>query len=302
MQVQRIIKDNIPISFFSLRTAGKGRLPLAYIATADIKHVYAEYKEDLTSRHTHDFYLILWITNGYCDYNLDIHNYKIQPNTLLLLKPGEFHRFSNVIALEGIIFYFTSDVLLNVDSNISNKIDIDLFTMNHIVPITSNRSKEILNTSTGHLYSICKGTNDGIVSQEIKKLKILIFLLRLFECEEIQNNLSSYAINRNTYHIFLQFQKMVDDKYQSLHKVQDYSQILNISSKHLNECVRKHTSRSPLQIINQRLILQSQRLLLFSPLRIKEIALNLGFVDTSHFVKFFKKEMGVSPSEYRKKS
>ena len=89
--------------------------------------------------------------------------------------------------------------------------------------------------------------------------------------------------------------------YQSIHKVQEYSELLNISSKHLTECVRKNVRKTPLQIINQRLVLQSQRLLLFSRLRIKEIAFNLGFIDTSHFVKFFKKETGESPSEYRER-
>lgn len=184
----------------------------------------------------------------------------------------------------------------------SVQIDMELFTKNHIIPIISNKTEEMLKVYTSHLYSICKNSLDGLISQEIKKFEMIIFLLKLLECEEVQKNIATRDINRNSYQIFLQFQKMVDEKYQSLHKVQEYSELLSISSKHLTECVRKNAEKSPLQIINQRIVLQSQRLLLFSRLRIKEIAFNLGFIDTSHFVKFFKKEIGETPSEYRERN
>ena len=166
---------------------------------------------------------------------------------------------------------------------------MELFTKNHIISVTSNRTEEILKASTNLLCSMCKDSHDRFISQEIKKMEMFIFLLRLLECEEIQHNISTNIINRNTYQIFLQFQKMVDEKYQSLHQVQAYSKLLNISPKHLTKCIRENTGKSPLQIINQRRVLQLQRLLLFYRLRIKEIALNLGFIDTFHFVKFFKK-------------
>lgn len=301
MQVRRVIKGNVPVSIFDLQIVGEDKLPSSYVATTDIKNIYSEYKEDIIGIHTHNFYLISWITDGHCDYNVDMNNYKIQPNTIILLKPGELHRFSNVIDLEGVNFYFTSDVLSNVNSAISAEIDMELFTKNHIISVTSNRTEEILKVYTNLLCSMCKCSHDGFISQEIKKMEMLIFLLRLLECEEIQHNKSTNLINKNTYQIFLRFQKMVDEKYQSLHKVQDYSKLLNTSSKHLTECVRENSTKSPLQIINQRRLLQSQRLLLFTQLRIKEIAINLGFIDTSHFVKFFKKEIGVTPSEYREK-
>ncbi|WP_088445396.1 helix-turn-helix transcriptional regulator [Flavobacterium oreochromis] len=59
-------------------------------------------------------------------------------------------------------------------------------------------------------------------------------------------------------------------------------------------------NKTPLQIIQERIILESQRLLLHSELNVTQIGYRLGFEDPSYFVKFFKKHANMSPSEFRK--
>jgi len=54
-----------------------------------------------------------------------------------------------------------------------------------------------------------------------------------------------------------------------------------------------------LKIINDRVILEAKRQLLHSSLKIKEIAFYLGFEDPSYFVKFFKRQTGYLPAEFR---
>lgn len=290
MKIRRIIKDDVPISIFDLCTIGKDHRQSKYVTTTEIKNIYTEYKEDMNSVHTHDSYFLSWITSGECTYHLDSSSFIIKPNTIILLRPGEIHQFTDVKDLDGINFYFSSEVLANMSYNMSVQIEMELFTKNHIIYVSSETTKEMLKACTSHLCSICKDSFDAPFGQEILKLEMLIFLLKLLGSEEVQNSIGTRDINKNSHQIYLRFQKMVDEKYQTIHKVQEYSELLNISSKHLTECVRKNVRKTPLQIINQRLVLQSQRLLLFSRLRIKEIAFNLGFIDTSHFVKFFKKE------------
>ena len=299
MKIRQVTKNNISFNIFILNASENKKQSQICVDTHNLKSIHAANKENPIGSHTHDFYSISWITAGYGDYRVDMNSYKIYPNTILLLKPGEFHDFYNTVDIEGINFYFTSDILLHLSSNTATRIEIELFDNNHVIPVISHETQELLKSSSERLNKICGDTPDSIVSQEIKKLEMLVFLLRLLECKEIQHNTSTNAGNRNTCRIFMQFKKLVDEKYQSLHKVHEYAKLLNMSSKHLTECVKKSTKESPLEIINQRLILQSKRLLHFSVLRIKEIAFTLGFIDTSHFVKFFKKNTGMTPSEYK---
>ena len=62
---------------------------------------------------------------------------------------------------------------------------------------------------------------------------------------------------------------------------------------------KNSTHSTPLQIINDRIVLEAKRQLQHTSLNIKEISYNLGFEDPSYFVKFFKRQTGYLPSDFR---
>lgn len=64
---------------------------------------------------------------------------------------------------------------------------------------------------------------------------------------------------------------------------------------------KNSTHSTPLQIINDRIVLEAKRQLQHTSLNITEISYNLGFEDPSYFVKFFKRLAGSMPSEFRKR-
>ena len=60
-----------------------------------------------------------------------------------------------------------------------------------------------------------------------------------------------------------------------------------------------YEGNTPLQIINERIILEAKRMLRYSSLRVKEVSIDLGFEDPSYFNKFFKKITGITPADFR---
>ena len=88
-----------------------------------------------------------------------------------------------------------------------------------------------------------------------------------------------------------------------VHNIKEYAQLLGISVSALNKCVQKVSGSTPLQIVQQRTVAEAKRLLISDKnMRIKEITDKLGFKDSSHFVKFFKKYTNITPLEYRQMS
>lgn len=83
------------------------------------------------------------------------------------------------------------------------------------------------------------------------------------------------------------------------HFVGEYANILNISSLTLTKYVAESARWTPLQIINDRIALEAQRLIQSTSLRIKEVAEHLGVDDPSYFVKFLKRLTGKMPTEMR---
>ena len=73
-----------------------------------------------------------------------------------------------------------------------------------------------------------------------------------------------------------------------------------ISKSNLSHYFKRETGLSPIQYIMQRRIGEAQSLLVETSLPIQEIEFQLGFNDSAHFSKMFKKYVGVTPNEYRK--
>ena len=74
---------------------------------------------------------------------------------------------------------------------------------------------------------------------------------------------------------------------------------MNISTKTLTNSIVESSRSTPLKLINERIILEAKRYLLYSSLKVKEISYLLGFEDPSYFVKFFKRNTGSLPIEFR---
>lgn len=93
---------------------------------------------------------------------------------------------------------------------------------------------------------------------------------------------------------------LVETHYKKEHQVSFYAQQLFKSPKTLSNLFALYNHKTPLQIIQERLLQEAKRLLLYTGKTAKEIAYDLGFEDAGHFGKFFKRLSGQSVTEIRK--
>jgi AraC-like DNA-binding protein/uncharacterized RmlC-like cupin family protein len=76
----------------------------------------------------------------------------------------------------------------------------------------------------------------------------------------------------------------------------------NLSVSHFAAMFHKKTGFAPIEYFNHLKIQKACQYLQFTELRMKEIADQLGIQDSYYFSRLFKKLMGISPLEYRKRS
>ena len=144
-----------------------------------------------------------------------------------------------------------------------------------------------------------------------------MFLLELeeqdnFQIEMIRTMLKRYVIlctriykdqknliNEDETSLIREFNFLVEQYFRDKHKVADYASLLNKSPKTLSNIFQLHSSKSPLQFIQNRKILESKRLLGYSDLQVQEIGHQIGYDDIQSFSRFFKRQTGQSPVSYR---
>ena len=123
--------------------------------------------------------------------------------------------------------------------------------------------------------------------------RYLILRTRLFKSQE------SYPNEKVELDLVREFNFLVEQHFKSKHTVSEYAELLNKSPKTLSNLFSKISSKTPLQYIQERKMLEAKRLLQHSNLQIQEIAYKIGYDDIQTFSRFFKKKAGVSPSEFK---
>ena len=84
-------------------------------------------------------------------------------------------------------------------------------------------------------------------------------------------------------------------------RLEEIATSVNLSASHFSYMFKKKTGFTPVEYFNHLKVQKACQYLLFTDLRIKEIALELGIADQLYSSRMFTKVMGVSPNEYREK-
>jgi len=95
------------------------------------------------------------------------------------------------------------------------------------------------------------------------------------------------------------FRRLLDDWCRQRLPVATYASEMGVSSGQLTRMCREALGMSTLEAINARALHEARRELVYSSLSVKRIAAELGFEDEAYFGRFFKKQTGLRPSEFR---
>ena len=99
--------------------------------------------------------------------------------------------------------------------------------------------------------------------------------------------------------LLFELRKLVNNHFTEIRTPKDFASRLNVSPNYLNSICKQIYNKTVSEIIQERTILESKRLLIHTGLTISEISDKLGFKDNSYFGRYFKKAAGIPPEKYR---
>ncbi|UAB82941.1 helix-turn-helix transcriptional regulator [Zunongwangia sp. SCSIO 43204] len=126
---------------------------------------------------------------------------------------------------------------------------------------------------------------------------LLYYLLQKLNREYAQlNNLS---IDSSTNNYAFEFKRLLEVHIKEKQRISDYTDLLNISRITLNKAVKKQFNVTATNLLKQRLLFEIKNSLIHSNNTIQEIAYQLNFSEPNHLMRFFKKQTGMTASEFQ---
>lgn len=246
------------------------------------------------------FISVYFITKGALTFTLDKIRYTAGINSLFLSSPNSLKQFvDSKSETEFCRIRFSASFLAKASNGSKLFKNLELFSSQYhpILNLSAAQASLILDIIK-QLNSRFIGLNKHPFGQELFHHTFCIFFFELAALSQkckvpLKTQLS---IKED---LVLRFVDLAQESFRIQHKVRFFADQLCVTSKYLSEVVSEITGTPPHCIINNYLIVEAKLLLDNASLTVSQIADLLNFPDQSFFGKFFKRNTGISPKEYR---
>lgn len=244
--------------------------------------------------HRHDFFFLLAIHKGKGIHEIDFIRHEISNNTVFLLRPGQVHRLELKAGSTGYLMEFDQAFYRSKNTSAAER-------------WKRAGTKNFCKTETAvfeKLYAVLTNIFNEFTDKKNYYPEAIIALLDLFFIEFIR--VSQNPANGNkpsngyTQERFEELLHLLEQNIGSMKQVSEYADKLNLSPYQLNAITKESVGKTVSELINEQIVLEAKRLLLATPSQVKEVADHLGYEDVSYFIRFFKKQTGLSPEAFRK--
>jgi len=237
---------------------------------------------------------ILWFESGVSELIIDGEKRTFVKNQMVFLT--EFHTVK-IISIEEIRFLRFNQAFYCVQDN-----DLEVACKGMLFFGASELP--VINITVDHLEkfeTIWKMFNIEILDEDHLQLNMLQMMLRryLILCTRVYKKQEHYPKIKAESDVIRDFNFLVENHFKTKHSLNEYAALMNKSAKTISNIFSKLGSKTPLQFIKDRKMLEARRLLQYSKLQIQEIAYEIGYGDIQTFSRFFKNNEGVSPSKFK---
>lgn len=248
----------------------------------------------------YECHMLVCVTHGQCVQLVDFTPVSCRAGAFLALRPGQAHNFGRDERWDGWIVLFRPEFLLP-SLLPSRELEI-AFNFARLPQFVNLRGGDLQRATS----SIERMRGDACLDAPQEDVHALLryqlyalmtWLVVIDDRRRVDEIPPTRALLR-----FARFQSLVEQRYAEWSQVDVYAKRLGCTERSLTRASTEAVGVSAKAYISARIHLEAKRLLAHTDLPVGVIAERLSFDETTHFSKFFRREAGCTPTEFRRRA
>jgi AraC-like DNA-binding protein/quercetin dioxygenase-like cupin family protein len=237
-----------------------------------------------------DFHFMLAVTSGRATHMVDFAEHRLRPGAVLWVRPGQVQRWGDLTGFDGYTLAFPPGL---VDPETDALASVESAYGTPFWSLTPHQ-RDVVDSL---LVALSRLSPDQTLAPDLRRAALThllsTFLLRL-------RGLSGTGPAGALPDAYVAFRDLVETEHARQHSVAEYAAALGYSTRTLVRATQAAAGVTPKRIIDDRILLESRRLLVHSDQTVGRIGSALGFDDASNFTAWFEKRAGMLPTEFRR--
>ena len=227
--------------------------------------------------------VVVLIVKGEAEVTINLRDYHIAKGTLVVCPKGSIFQLNSHIG--DVIMTGYNSLFSDIEQDSYNETIVDL--LEDKERIVRDNFKLLWNIVKSGLYN-----RDVLITYITASRKLIGVICKRY------SSISNQSISRIE-NIFSQFISLVNTYYATQHELSFYADKLCVTVNYLCVICKKISNVSAKEWIDRAITTNAQVMLRYSDKTVAEITYILHFPHVSTFCKFFKRRLGVTPSDYR---
>ncbi|GAB2747560.1 AraC family transcriptional regulator [Kitasatospora kifunensis] len=247
-----------------------------------------------------DFHQLILVTGGQGTAMVDFVAYPCEAGTVLWVRPGQLQRLPAAPSgepawLDAVVLLFTPTFMpaFAVPSPLGAVLDLVQDPAAARWSLAESDYAPLAAAAAELVAEYERLPAGGQLTVELLRLLLAGLLVRLARIAPASGpGLPADSVLRR-------FQAELERSFARTRRAQDYADRLGYASRTLNRACQAATGRTAKQLIEDRVVLEARRLLVHTDLPVAAIGRRVGFGEATNFGKFFLREAGCTPGEFR---
>lgn len=288
--------SSIPLYSLYGQADSAAELQFLHLETLESRNQY--YNWNIRPHRHHDLHQLVWVERGGGPVMLDDKHLELNGPVLINIPPSIVHGFQWEPGAQGFVLTMAESFMVDLMGQSGDQaIGASL---GQVLAMTGFRDEQ----AGSRLAALFNAINDEYVHERLCRLATISGYVLILLSEVARLRQSSRrdvpAAHIGGGEFYQGFKELIEAHYRDRWSVVEYAAALAMTERSLRRLSQKFAKQTPVQVIHRRLLLEAKRMLLYTGKSVAAVGYDLGFEDPAYFTRFFIKQVGQTPLQFRR--